>query len=314
MAPRHLDVRSRPGCVTLWEGNSMSTSERRLDRRQFLGATALGAFAAGGLALPLQAKRRVADDPPNTHNMLVVGVHKVFLSHLPMFDGLDRAKAGFRSPHRFQVIVEAAFTKAGKDVSDLYVKDRQANPKTPIYTLNPDTFVLTHLFTPREKPRLTTFSATVFRGHLENGGKPIAGLEKIQVTVSRVVHGRMFEPGAKKPGDLEYVLFGTPSELLLAHTIFSPPDFDQVLTIKLADRELTEKDLSQDVRIVFQGRKNAVAERLREKERVPALLRIGATAAPVKVQVEAGPDFYFEEGELLVPPTFDPTTEETKRR
>jgi hypothetical protein len=287
---------------------------RRLDRRQFLGEAALGAFAVGGLAVPLQAKGRVADDPANTHNMLVVGERKVYLSHLPMFDGLDKAKAGFRSPHRFQVIVEAAFTNAGKDVSDLYVKDRQANPGTRIYTLNPENFVLTQLFTPRNQPQLTTFSATVFRGHLENGGKPIPSLEKTQVTVSRVVHGRMFEPGAKKPGELEYVLFGTPSELFLAHTIFGPPDFDHVLSIKLADRELTEKDLSQDVGVVFKDRKNAAAERLHEKGRFSATLRVGATAAPENVQVEAGPDFYFEEGELLVPPTFDPTAEETKHR
>jgi hypothetical protein len=286
---------------------------RRLDRRQFLGEAALGAFAVGGLALPLEAKGRVADDPPNTHNMLVVGERKVFLSHLPMFDGLDKAKAGFRSPHRFQVILEGAFTHSGKDVSDLYVKDRQANPATRIYTLNPENFVLTHLFAPRDQPQLTTFSATIFRGHLENGGTPIPALEKTQVTVSRVVHGRMFHPGAKKPGELEYILFGTPSELFLAHTIFDPPDFDHVLSIKLADRKLTEQELSQRVRVVFQKR-NAATERLRQNERLPGLLMVGDTAVPENVQVEAGPDFYFEEGELLVPPTFDPTAEETKPR
>ncbi len=287
---------------------------RRLDRRQFLGEAALGAFVVGGLAMPLEARGRVADDPPNTHNMLVVGERKIYLSHLPMFDGLDKAKAGFRSPHRFQVIVEAAFTNTGKDVSDLYVKDRQANPGTRIYTLNPENFVLTHLFAPRDQPQRKTFSATVFRGHLENGGTPIPALEKTQVTVSRVVHGRMFEPGVKKPGELEYVLFGTPSELFLAHTILGPPDFDHVLSVKLADRELTEKDLSQDVRVVFKERKNAAADRLRDKERVPAALLVGAAAAPANVQVEAGPDFYFEEGELLVPPTFDPTAEESRQR
>lgn len=29
------------------------------------------------------------EDPPNTHNMLVVGSKAVFLSHLPMFKGLN---------------------------------------------------------------------------------------------------------------------------------------------------------------------------------------------------------------------------------
>ena len=41
------------------------------------------------------------------------------------------------------------------------------------------------------------------------------------------------------------------------------------------------------------------------------MLRIGS-AAPAKVQLDVGPQIYFEEGELLVPPTFDQTDEEKK--
>jgi hypothetical protein len=87
-----------------------------------------------------------------------------------------------------------------------------------------------------------------------------------------------------------------------------------VLSVKLAGRQLTEKDLSQDVRVVFENRKNAASERLRENQRFPATLRVGATAAPENVHVEAGADFYVEEGELLVLPTFAPTAEEMKHR
>lgn len=288
--------------------------DRRLDRRQFLGQTALGAFAVSRLGSPLHANAAAAEDPPNTHNMLVVGERRIFLSHLPMFDGLDKAKAAFRSPHRYQVIVEATFTNAGKDASDLYVKDRQANPGTRIYTLSPENFVITQLFTPLDKPRLTTFSAMVFRGHLENGGKPIPGLETTHVTATRVVHGRTFEPQASKPSELEYILFGTGSELYLAHAIFGPPDFDHVLSVKLTDHQLTDKDLARGVRVVFPDRKNVAAERLREEQRVPAMLRVGpAGSATSKVGVEGGVEFYFEEGELLVPPTFERTAEEKKK-
>jgi hypothetical protein len=56
-----------------------------------------------------------------------------------MFAALNETKTGFRSPHRYQVIVEAAFTKEGKELRDIYVKDRQAHPMTRIYTLNPET-------------------------------------------------------------------------------------------------------------------------------------------------------------------------------
>ena len=33
---------------------------------------------------------------------------------------------------------------------------------------------------------------------------------------------------------------------------------------------------------------------------------------PSAIQIEAGPQVYFEEGERRVPPTFDPTPEERK--
>jgi len=124
----------------------------------------------------------------------------------------------------------------------------------------------------------------------------------------------MFEPQAPKPGTLEYVLFGTGSELHLAHAIFGPPDFDHVLSVKLPSRQLTDAELTGDLRVVIPDRKNVAAERLRERDRIPAMLRIGAASDASKVEVEAGPAFYFEEGELLVPPTFDPTLEEKNEK
>ena len=39
---------------------------------------------------------------------------------------------------------------------------------------------------------------------------------------------------------------------------------------------------------------------------------LAGSAAPAKVQLDVGPQIYFEEGELLVPPTFDQTDEEKK--
>jgi hypothetical protein len=54
-----------------------------------------------------------------------------------------------------------------------------------------------------------------------------------------------------------------------------------------------------------------VAERLRQGQRVEAMLRIGS-AAPAKVQLDLGPQVYFEEGELLVPANFNQTAEEKK--
>ena len=291
-----------------------SGRDMTIGRRQFVTELALGAFVAASFPSIGEATGQ-SEDPPNTHNMLVVGERTVFLSHLPMFDRLDKNKTAFVSPHRYQVIVEAAFTNQGKDVTGLYFKDRQAHPDTRIYTLGPEPFVITQLFMPRDKPRLPKFSATVVRGHLEaRESDAIPGLETTSVQVKRVVQGRMFDPKTTKPTALEYILFGTGSELYLAHAIFAAPDFDQVLAVKVTGVELTAKHLATDLRVAIPSRKNLVSERLREKERVEATLRIGPPgSATSTVQLETGLQFYFEEGELLVPPTFDPTPEEKKK-
>ena len=59
------------------------------------------------------------------HNMALVGGHRVFLSHLPMF----------MSPHDAQVIVEAKFVKDGKNADALYFADHVSNPSLSFYTV-----------------------------------------------------------------------------------------------------------------------------------------------------------------------------------
>ena len=71
-----------------------------------------------------------AEDPPHTHNMLVVGKKSAFTSHLPMFSALNTAKTDYTSPHRYQLILEVRFIREGKDVTDIYTKDRQSNGET----------------------------------------------------------------------------------------------------------------------------------------------------------------------------------------
>jgi hypothetical protein len=285
-----------------------------IDRRQFMKQAGCAACALGAASLPRGMSAAPAEDEPNTHNMLVVGEQAIFLSHLPMFEGLNGPKTAFRSAHRYQVILEARFTRDGKDVSDLYLKDRLAHPATRIYTLMPSEFVLSRLFTPAGSPQLAEFTAEVTRGHLERPGhKTIAGLESALVTVTRVVHGHEFDPGVPKPAALEYLLFGKGSELFLAHAIAAPPDFDHVLAVTLEGVSLEADDLARGVRVAVTDRRNASAERLRERQRVAATLRIGDAAAGQPVQLVAGREFYFEEGELMVPPTFDPTAEEKKK-
>ena len=90
------------------------------------------------------------------------------------------------------------------------------------------------------------------------------------------------------------------------------PDFDHVPTVNLAGSELTDRDLNQEIGIVVPGRKNVAAERLRQGEHVEAMLSAGSST-PVKVQLEAGPEIYFEEGSCSCLQSFDPIDEEAKR-
>ena len=215
------------------------------------------------------------------HNMLLVGETGVFLSHLPMF----------MAPHNVQLILEATFNNGGGKVNDVYFQDRRKNSDTRIYTLEPEVLPLESLFKPR------AFAGTVFRGHLERGGRPINALTDIQVDVKRVVYSQVFGQGLDKSDQLEYILFGNAPEFFLAHVIAAPPDFDQVLSVAIEDPPAPD-DLARGVRVSFPERSNSAAERIKEGEKLEA--RGHATGAHqfLSLNIQAGVEFYLEEGEL----------------
>lgn len=287
----------------------MSKSQQiQPDRREFLKLGSCAA-AAGLLGLGLGARaetHRHAADEPNQHNMLVVGREAVFLSHLPMFSA-----AGSDSPHRYQVILEAAFTKPGADPQAAYADDRRRNPATKIYMFSPAVFILPQLRADGGPAAVTSFGGTLFRGHFERPGKRVIA-DGVTAGVRNVVHFREFDPAAASPAKLEYILFGKGGELFLAHFIARPPDFDQVLSVSVAGRAFTDEELGRGMRVTFE-RPNTTARRLLERQEAVGEVRDAkTTAAPLKVRFKAGPEFYFEEGELRVPADFTPTAAEIK--
>ena len=286
------------------------TSPGRSGRREFLKHSSFAA-AAGLLGLSLRAAAEThhhgsAADAPNTHNMLIVGREAVFLSHLPMFTAPD-----FISPHRYQVILEAAFTKSGADPQAAYADDRRRHPATKIYTLNPDDFVLQNLSAPDGQTPVGSFRAKIFRGHLEKPGNKVIA-SGVTVDVKRVVHFREFDPKAASPARLEYILFGKGRELFLAHFITRPPDFDQVLSVTAVGHSFTDEELGRGMRVTFQ-RPNTIAQRLAERQDVLGEVRgVEGAAPPLKVKFKAGTEFYFEEGELRASATFETTAAERR--
>jgi hypothetical protein len=290
------------------------TARSRIERREFFRDVCSAAVASALFGSGLRAggaPARPPADAPHTHNMLVVGGKAVYLSHLPMFEKLNRRGTDYLTPHRYQVILEAGFASGANDLQGVYTTDRANNPDVRIYTLNPEDFVLPRLAAGSAPVPLTSFKGTVFRGHLEKGGSPVEGLRDVTVNVKRVVHFRKFNPREAKPARLEYLLFGKPDELFLAHFISKPPDFDQVLSVKIGDRSFTEEELGRGLRVQIPDRANTALKRLKEGQQAPgAILTGGTQTPPAGLQIQAGTEFYFEEGELRIPATFNSTAEE----
>ena len=93
----------------------------------------------------------------------------------------------------------------------------------------------------------------------------------------------------------------------MAHSIVRPPDFDQIVSVNVDGLKLSDEELGSAIRISIPLKKNSPVARLKEGEQAQALTSDGR-----KLSLRALREFYFEEGELRVPPTFDPTDEEKK--
>jgi hypothetical protein len=256
-------------------------------RREFLKNSVAAAFAAGYWGRPTGVVS--AEDGPSAHGMLIVGEQTVFLSHLALF----------HPPHNYQVILEGTFAKPGSDPQADYFNDRKRTG-TKIYTLEPEPFVLPRLAAAEP---LRSFKASIYRGHFERI-KPPRALdaarigEKVDVNVTRIIHFRKFDPTAAKPAQLEYLLFGKGAELFLAHVITKPPDFDHILSVKALNHKFTDGELSQGAPIVFPGKTNAVAKRIRGVEPVTGQTTGTGGAVPKTLQLQPGIEFYFEQGEF----------------
>jgi hypothetical protein len=260
---------------------------------------------------PAQQNGLEGSDPPATHNMLVVGEKTVFLSHLPMFDGLSEDKSDYTSMHRYQVILEARFIRDRKDVTNIYSKDRASNASIKMYTLQPARFVLARLFPQNAGARaLKSFPATIFRDHLEREGEIIKGLEDVVVKVNKVVYARQFDPFQEKPAQLEYFLFGKGDELFLAHLITKPPDFDQILGVQTVGHRFTDEELGKGIRVLLPERSNTATQRIKENEQAKAQFRVATASQLLDLPIQAGTEYYFEEGELAMPAVFNQTAEE----
>jgi hypothetical protein len=268
------------------------TNNTSTGRRAFLTSAAAATIGFGfrGLTSDVRASgrghRALPADPPAGHGMLLFGEKRVYLSHLPLFS---------MQVHRYQVLLEATFTKAGGDPQAAYVKDRRAHPDISIYTFDPSPFVLPEL-DPKD-PKRKSFTGRTVRGHFERKGN-VQLDEGVTANVTRVVHFRPFDAKAEALPELEYLLFGEPDDAFLAHLITRPPDFDHVLSVKVLGHQFTAEELSRGVPLTFPGKPNTATARVKGPLPVAAQIKSASAAAAKPLQVQARAEIYFEEGEL----------------
>jgi hypothetical protein len=314
-----MDTRS-PGC-------SSKTSAITVSRRSALRAISLaGASAAFFRALgTLSVTAAQPDSPPadwfdpdmtfSGHGQVIIGEGPIYLSHLPMFLYDNRLGPSRGHPHHYQVILEVVFSGAG---ADDYVNDRRETG-APLYTLAPSPFHMLDLIAPvPEDSRLSSFTGTVFRGHFERQDSPQPfDIEPevlpndVKVDVTRVVHAHEFSFHPAPLERLEYILFGEGEELFLAHRITRPPDFDQLLPVRIEDHTFAEEELQRGIIVAVPDRANILAERLMDGDTVSGEARAPGTGVLLAsgIQLEAGPEFYFEESELHFPAVDDTQAE-----
>jgi hypothetical protein len=247
---------------------------------------ALGLGTRGGKALPETGTvAHHSADQPATHGMLLFGEKKIYLSHLPMF----------RMPvHRYQVILEATLTKSGGDPQAAYVQDRGQHPNTKVYTFEPERFVLRDL--DPKNPRRNSFKGTIFRWHFERDGDVIGS--DVTVNITKVIHFRQFEAQAVELPQLEYLLFGLTQELITAHLLTRPPDFDQVVAIESLSRKFTDEELGKGVAIVFPGKANKPPEKLAAATQISGKIKDAGVNPVQEISLRMGKEIYFEADEL----------------
>ena len=84
-----------------------------------------------------------------------------------------------------------------------------------------------------------------------------------------------------------------------------------MLSVKVEGHSFTDAELGKGIEVTIPGRPNEASERVQEAQQVTGVTQpTGARALEFKL--EANKEIYFEEGELLVPPTFEDTKLEQK--
>jgi hypothetical protein len=173
--------------------------------------------------------------PPDTadlHGFVMMGTHRLFLCHLPMF---------YMENHCYQLICEARLAAADQAT---YLETRSANPGVPLILGNHHPTTLCELVTgpafradafvdvPRDPTQATPFMTPTLR-------------------IARVLLFRHFDPDDGYPSRLTYFLYGTPEQAHLSHLITRAPNFQHELDLAAVPEHVSEAQLAVGVPLVL---------------------------------------------------------------
>jgi len=144
-------------------------------------------------------------DPMAVHGMFVFGERDTYLSHLPMF----------HAPHDYQVILKVSFQSSHTN----HIYQRLNHTTDSTFTLVPQPMDLTEVIAGTK----TSFTADLYDGHFERGGKKLGSLV---VDIEKIIVAAKLDADRVHPEDTRFIAFGERGEYFVAHLIDGKPSFD----------------------------------------------------------------------------------------
>jgi hypothetical protein len=213
------------------------------------------------------------------HGQILLGEN--ILYHLPMYMADPAAH-----PHNFQVILKIEMPS---DAVERLRTDQRAHPDT-LYTATPPPFAQRQLWSYPGHPHIASFDRVgIVRHHFERRTPPPIQIAETPMAIREVVHFRQLAPGREAPSELAYILVGTGEERYMAHLLSAPPDFDQLLKVRV-DGTMDEE--TGPIFVTLGPRSNKVEDRLAVGE----VVRCSGVKHTLRFTVEA--EVYCEAGEL----------------
>lgn len=218
--------------------------------------------------------------PKFNHGFNLIGEKSILLSHIPMF----------MAPHQAQLFLEVTLSAPdGSDPVKTYKADKKKTGATA-YVLVTDPLTLATLAPGAPEP-LKTFTGKLYRGAWPFDDMPNAPvvIPQLTVTVNRSIFFKSLV-GATALSTLSYYLFRTHESAYVAHVLTVPPtDFNQLLTVKASG---PGADAGQGaVELQFPGVPNAIANKLKPKQKATAVVAPGGQ----QVKLQVGSEVIYED-------------------